>query len=74
MTHPPSKASALSTPPREMALVPAARVRTLPEALADPQKLANGSGHVTSPSRPTGADTEAFLGELGYDLQAIGKL
>ena len=81
--------------------VPAARVRTLPEAIADPQlatrdflhkhdnaagvegaftvpstpfKLAHGGGRVTTPPPPVGADTDAVLGELGYDQAAISKL
>ena len=81
--------------------VPAARIRTLPEAVADPQlasrnflhrheaaagvdgafsvpvaafHLAHGGARVTSPPPVLGADTDAVLGELGYDAAAIGKL
>ena len=81
--------------------VPAARVRTLPEAIADPQlktreflhkhenaagvegaftvpstpfKLAHGGGRVTTPPPPVGHDTDAVLGELGYDKAAIARL
>jgi crotonobetainyl-CoA:carnitine CoA-transferase CaiB-like acyl-CoA transferase len=81
--------------------VPAARVRRMDEALADPHLAARGITHrfeaaegvagpfavpvaafgfahggprVDAPPRPLGADTDAILGELGYDAPAIAAL
>jgi len=74
--------------------VPAGRLRTLPEAVAEPQTEARAmlhtvDGHTlmgtafklngaplapTEAPRPTGADTEAVLGELGYDAPTIDRL
>jgi crotonobetainyl-CoA:carnitine CoA-transferase CaiB-like acyl-CoA transferase len=81
--------------------VPAARVRTMAEALADPHfatrqvfhhfdkvpgidgpvgvplaafKFAHGGPSIETPPRAMGADTDAVLGELGYDSAAIGAL
>jgi crotonobetainyl-CoA:carnitine CoA-transferase CaiB-like acyl-CoA transferase len=81
--------------------VPAARVRTMAEALADPHlaarsivhrhesapgvdgpfavplaafKFAHGGPSIETPPPVMGADTEAVLGELGYDAAAIAAL
>jgi crotonobetainyl-CoA:carnitine CoA-transferase CaiB-like acyl-CoA transferase len=81
--------------------VPAARVRRMDEALADPHLAARGLTHrfdgadgvagpfavpvaafgfahggprVEAPPRPLGADTDAILGELGYDAAARAAL
>ena len=81
--------------------VPAARVRTLAEAVADPHfkdrrvfhhfehvpgiegavgvplaafKFAHGGPSIEQPPHEMGADTDAVLGELGYDATAINAL
>src|ERR1700733_3828424 len=81
--------------------VPAARVRTMAEALADPHftergvfhqfdavpgidgpvgvplaafKFAHGGPSIEHPPHEMGEDTDAVLGELGYDKAAIAKL
>jgi len=81
--------------------VPAARVRTMAEALADPHfkerrvfhkfgavpgidgpvgvplaafKFAHGGPSIEEPPHEMGADTDAVLGELGYDAAAIARL
>jgi len=81
--------------------VPAARVRTMAEALADPHfkerrvfhkfdgvpgidgpvgvplaafKFAHGGPSIEHPPREMGEDTDAVLGELGYDPAAIARL
>ncbi len=81
--------------------MPAARVRTMAEALADPHlaarsivhrhesapgvdgpfavplaafKFAHGGPSIETPPPVMGADTEAVLGELGYDAAAIAAL
>ncbi len=80
--------------------VPAARVRTMAEALADPHfatrgvwhsfdhvpgidgpvgvplaafKFAHGGPSIEHPPHEMGEDTEAVLGELGYDRAAIAR-
>jgi crotonobetainyl-CoA:carnitine CoA-transferase CaiB-like acyl-CoA transferase len=81
--------------------VPAARVRTMAEALADPHfetrgvfhhfaavpgidgpvgvplaafKFAHGGPSIEQPPHEMGEDTDAVLGELGYDRAAIAAL
>ena len=81
--------------------VPAARVRTMAEAAADPHfatrrvwhkfdsvpgidgpvgvplaafKFAHGGPSIEHPPREMGEDTDAVLGELGYDMAAIAGL
>jgi crotonobetainyl-CoA:carnitine CoA-transferase CaiB-like acyl-CoA transferase len=81
--------------------VPAARVRTMAEAVADPHftdrrvfhhfdavpgidgpvavplaafKFAHGGPSIEHPPHEMGEDTDAVLGELGYDKAAIGRL
>ena len=81
--------------------VPAARVRTMAEAVADPHfatrrvwhkfdsvpgidgpvgvplaafKFAHGGPSIEHPPREMGEDTDAVLGELGYDMAAIAGL
>jgi crotonobetainyl-CoA:carnitine CoA-transferase CaiB-like acyl-CoA transferase len=81
--------------------VPAARVRTMAEALADPHfterrvfhkfdavpgidgpvgvplaafKFAHGGPSIEHPPHEMGEDTDAVLGELGYDKAAVAKL
>ena len=82
--------------------VPAARVRTIPEAMSEAQFAERGFMHLFSatetgvgkpihvplapfrfehsgptahtPPKPVGADTDAILGELGYDAQGIAAL
>ena len=81
--------------------VPAARVRTMAEALADPHfkerrvfhhfdnvpgidgpvgvplaafKFAHGGPSIEHPPREMGEDTDAVLGELGYDKAAIVRM
>jgi crotonobetainyl-CoA:carnitine CoA-transferase CaiB-like acyl-CoA transferase len=81
--------------------VPAARVRTLAEAVADPHfeerrvfhhfdkvpgidgpvgvplaafKFAHGGPSIEHPPHAMGEDTDAVLGELGYDAAAITRL
>jgi crotonobetainyl-CoA:carnitine CoA-transferase CaiB-like acyl-CoA transferase len=81
--------------------VPAARVRTMAEAAADPHfatrrvwhkfdavpgidgpvgvplaafKFAHGGPSIEQPPHEMGEDTDAVLGELGYDRAAIGRL
>jgi crotonobetainyl-CoA:carnitine CoA-transferase CaiB-like acyl-CoA transferase len=81
--------------------VPAARVRTMAEALADPHfkdrrvfhhfdavpgidgpvgvplaafKFAHGGPSIEHPPHEMGEDTDAVLGELGYDKAAIARL
>ena len=81
--------------------VPAARVRRMAEALADPHfatrdvwhnfesvpgidgpvgvplaafKFAHGGPSIEQPPHEMGEDTDAVLGELGYDTAAIGRL
>jgi crotonobetainyl-CoA:carnitine CoA-transferase CaiB-like acyl-CoA transferase len=81
--------------------VPAARVRTMAEALVDPHfkerrvfhhfdnvpgidgpvgvplaafKFAHGGPSIEHPPREMGEDTDAVLGELGYDKAAIVRM
>jgi crotonobetainyl-CoA:carnitine CoA-transferase CaiB-like acyl-CoA transferase len=81
--------------------VPAARVRTMAEAVADPHfkerrvfhhfdgvpgvegpvgvplaafKFAHGGPSIEHPPHAMGQDTDAVLGELGYDVTAIARL
>jgi crotonobetainyl-CoA:carnitine CoA-transferase CaiB-like acyl-CoA transferase len=81
--------------------VPAARVRTMAEAVADPHftdrrvfhhfdavpgidgpvgvplaafKFAHGGPSIEHPPHEMGEDTDAVLGELGYDQASIGRL